>query len=326
MKDKKFPLISVVMLNYNGLEYLKRTIPPILKLDYPNYEFIIVDNGSNDGSLQFIKKFKKIKVIENKKNLGLSRGKNLGIKKANGEYIFSIDNDIVVNINKNDLERLINFYKEDAGFIQFPLKNKNSNRIFYYGVYFSFYGLNMHRPSVDIKKILNLSGDFIEIGGPTGGCFFCSKKNWEKIGGFDESQTFNIDDADIGSRSMIYGYKNYLYTKDYFIHLGIGKTLTIKNYCNKYKLLFSGHARSIIKNYSLKNLILLFPIFFIFQSIKTIRYSIKKRSPTVLLAFLKSLSIFIKNLPDTFRQRKIVQSKRIIKKDIFLEIKVPRFK
>ena len=45
MKDK-FPLISVVMLNYNGLKYLKQTIASVLKLDYPNYEFLIVDNGS----------------------------------------------------------------------------------------------------------------------------------------------------------------------------------------------------------------------------------------------------------------------------------------
>ena len=50
MKDKK-PLISIVMLNYNGLKYLKSTIHPILKLDYPNYEFIIVDNCSTDGSI-----------------------------------------------------------------------------------------------------------------------------------------------------------------------------------------------------------------------------------------------------------------------------------
>ncbi len=53
-----FPFINIIMLNYNELRHLRQTIFPILKLDYPNYEFIIVDNGSNNDSLQFIKKFK----------------------------------------------------------------------------------------------------------------------------------------------------------------------------------------------------------------------------------------------------------------------------
>jgi len=188
-----------------------------------------------------------------------------------------------------------------------------------------FNWLNMHRPSIDIKNIINFSKDFIQIGGPTGGCFFCSKKNWEKIGGFDESQIFNIDDADIGPRSIIYGYKNYLYTKIFFTHLGIKKTEKPENYAQRFKLLFSGHARTMIKNYNLKNLIFLFPLFFIFQLIKAIRYSFKKRSLKVFWVFLNSLGLFIKNFPNTLKQRKIIQSKRIIKEDIFLKIKPPKF-
>src|SRR3989344_5058951 len=98
MKTKS-PLISVIMLNYNGLKYIKRTIPQILKLDYPNYEFIIVDNGSADGSIEFIKEMQiksekvKIRLIENGENLGYSKGKNIGVKHAKGEYVLLLDND-----------------------------------------------------------------------------------------------------------------------------------------------------------------------------------------------------------------------------------------
>ena len=49
--QKNIPFISVVMLNYNGLRYLKTTIIPILNFTYPNFEFIVVDNGSTDGTL-----------------------------------------------------------------------------------------------------------------------------------------------------------------------------------------------------------------------------------------------------------------------------------
>ena len=105
MKNKT-PLISVVMLNYNGLKYLKRTIHPILKLNYPTFEFIIVDNGSTDGSIEFIKKFKRIKLIENGENLGYSKGKNIGVKHAKGEYVLLLDNDIllVLQYNKSHME------------------------------------------------------------------------------------------------------------------------------------------------------------------------------------------------------------------------------
>ena len=99
MKDDNCPLVSVVMLNYNGLKYLKETIPPILELDYPNYEFIIVDNGSTDGSIEFINEFEKIRLIENGENLGYSNGKNIGVWEAKGEYILSLDNDILI-LNK----------------------------------------------------------------------------------------------------------------------------------------------------------------------------------------------------------------------------------
>ena len=99
--ENKPPKISVVMLNYNGLNYLKKTMPPILKLDYPNYEFIIVDNGSTDGSKEFIKKFRKIRLIENHKNLGYSKGKNIGVKHAKGDYVLLLDNDILIKKQRN---------------------------------------------------------------------------------------------------------------------------------------------------------------------------------------------------------------------------------
>src|SRR3989344_1917843 len=114
--NKKYPLISVVMLNYNGLKYLKKTIPPILKLDYPNYEFIIVDNGSTDGSIEFIKKFKKIKLIENKENLGYGKGKNIGVKEANGEYILLLDNDIIIR-EKTIIKNLIKYNNKNTAFV-----------------------------------------------------------------------------------------------------------------------------------------------------------------------------------------------------------------
>jgi len=320
---KKLPKISVMMLSYNGLEYLKKTIPPILKLDYPNYEFIIVDNGSTDGSVEFIKKFKKIKLIENGKNLGYSKGKNKGIKETKGEYILSLDNDILIH-DKKLLKKLLLKYTGGSGFLQIPLIDINKEKTKYYGTFFSIYGDNSHKKEFLLKDILK-KVCLVPIAGSIGGIFFIKKRTWADLGGFDESQNFNMDDFDMSSRSCIMGYKNFLYTKSYAIHLGINKTETAESYANRFKLLFSGHARSMIKNYKLINLIIRFPIFFMFQFFKAVKYSLKKRSFEVFGAFLWSIRLFFKNFPDTLKQRRIIQSKRVVKEDIFLNIKPPKF-
>ena len=100
---KEYPKISIVVLNYNGLKYLQRTIPALLKIDYPAYEIIIVDNASSDKSINFLENFEGIKIVRNKKNYGCCKGKNIGIKKATGEYILLLDNDILLE-NRNSLK------------------------------------------------------------------------------------------------------------------------------------------------------------------------------------------------------------------------------
>ena len=323
MINKEYPLVSVVMLNYNGLHYLKSTIPQVLNLHYKNIEFIIVDNGSVDGSIEFIKKFKEIKLIENHSNLGYSAGKNIGIKNAVGDYLLNIDEDILIK-DKDLLLKLINEYTPDTGFLQVPLVDLHQEKTFYYGTYYSVYGLNMHRPPVSIQKILQQDKKN-KICGPTGGFFFVSRKKMQKIGFFDEIQKFHLDDVDIGPRSWIFGFQNYLIKSAYCEHLGINKTLQLDSYINRYRLIFSGHARAMIKNFNLMDLILRLPILFVFHFIKAIKFSVKKRSFQIFLAFVDSVLFFIKNIPGTLKERRKIQSSRIVKEDVFLSIKPPRF-
>lgn len=318
-------IISIVMLNFNGLKYLEKTIPPILELDYPNFEFIIVDNGSTDGSIEFIKSFTAIKLIENGKNLGYSKGKNIGVQNANGDYVLMIDNDIVIQ-DRNIISRLVTIYNSNnkIGLIQVPLLDIGHDKTKYYGIFYTVYGQNLHQKSIDIKNILGAPDSLISVGSPCGGCMFFRKSLWDKIGGFDESQKFNIDDIDIGPRFYMMGYKNYLYTRSYFTHLGVKNNQTGKEYSSRFSSMFSGQMRSFFKNLTTKNLILIAINFYIFQLIKSIRYSFKKKTPLVYFGFFYSNYIFLKNLPDTLQQRRIIQSSRTITNDLFLKIKPPK--
>lgn len=98
-------LLSIIILNYNTKDQVKQCVrnirqnPPSVQ-----YEIIIVDNGSTDGSLEFIKyELSDVKIVVSDKNLGYGRGNNLGIKSAQAEYILILNPDIVVKPRSIDI-------------------------------------------------------------------------------------------------------------------------------------------------------------------------------------------------------------------------------
>ncbi len=98
MKGKKdLPLVSIVLLNWNGLDYVKGCLPTVMAQDYPKFEVIFVDNGSSDGSSEYVRKhYKKVKVVQNDRNYGFSEGNNIGVRQAKGRYIMLLSNDTKV--------------------------------------------------------------------------------------------------------------------------------------------------------------------------------------------------------------------------------------
>jgi len=94
--------VSILILNYNGKKFLTQCLDSVLHQSYTNFEIIIFDNASTDGSVQFVKKFyeiDKIKLVESKTNLGFAGGNNEGIKYCSGEFIVLLNNDTVVEYN-----------------------------------------------------------------------------------------------------------------------------------------------------------------------------------------------------------------------------------
>ncbi|GAI32307.1 unnamed protein product, partial [marine sediment metagenome] len=83
------PLVTVLMPVYNGEKYLEQAINSILNQTFKDFEFLIIDDGSTDNSVEIIKSFNdsRIKLFLNNKNLKLIATLNRGIKLANGKYI-----------------------------------------------------------------------------------------------------------------------------------------------------------------------------------------------------------------------------------------------
>lgn len=91
-------MISAIVLNWNGKRFLKECFDSLLDQTVRDYELIMVDNGSTDGSVEFMKdNYPQVKLVLLESNLGFCRAMNAGIKKAKGEYISLFNNDVVVD-------------------------------------------------------------------------------------------------------------------------------------------------------------------------------------------------------------------------------------
>ena len=117
--QKKSPKVCIMILNWNGLQDTIECLESISKIDYTNYEVILVDNASSGNDTQVLKeKFgNDIRLIENEKNYGFAEGNNIGMKYAlennlNPDYFLLLNNDTIVNTDF--LTKLVNVAESDA--------------------------------------------------------------------------------------------------------------------------------------------------------------------------------------------------------------------
>jgi GT2 family glycosyltransferase len=124
---------SVVMLNYNNREVLRRGLGALRDLAASPYhvEIIVVDNGSADGSQTMIRNvFPEVRLIENRENLGIARGKNAGLTVARGEFILLVDDDCV--IRPDDLGALLEAARlRPEAAVVVPMKVDSDDRSLY---------------------------------------------------------------------------------------------------------------------------------------------------------------------------------------------------
>ena len=94
------PKVSIIIVNFNGKNLLEKCLNSLFKIDYDNYEVILVDNNSTDESVEFIQKnYSSIVLIQLDSNNGFAEPNNIGSKSAKGEYLLFLNNDTVVTPN-----------------------------------------------------------------------------------------------------------------------------------------------------------------------------------------------------------------------------------
>lgn len=203
--------LSIITLTYNNLN--ETTIPFIKSLyeytDTKLFELILVDNGSSDGTFEYLKRIETEKdnltIIYNKENLGYSKGNNQGMKIAKGEFIALLNNDILLSPDWHIplMEKLDN--PETALVSPFAIQSrfvKESNFL-----------------SVARKMKSNVQTNYDEVVKCDFSCVMFKNNLINSIGYFDENFTpAYFEDDDFCVRSILAGYKNYISNQSYIYH------------------------------------------------------------------------------------------------------------
>ena len=133
MDTIKRPLITVVMPNYNGHRFVEQAIDSVLSQTYQDFELLIVDDCSEDDSLQLIKQKaqsdSRIRVIALEKNVGVANARNVGIREAKGKYIALLDNDDLWTADKLERQLAIAEKGADIVYCSYDFIDEQNNEV-----------------------------------------------------------------------------------------------------------------------------------------------------------------------------------------------------
>lgn len=297
----EYPLVSAIIVNYNGKKFLGECIQSLIDQTYKNMEIIVVDNASVDDSIEYLNSnFKGITIIENSENLGFAGGVNTGIRRAVGSYILTLNNDATAECQC--VERLLSVITADdtiglcATKMLFPDKRINSA-----GICISRSGAAWDRGmfETDVGQYDNRE----EIFGPCAGAALYRMKMLDEIGLFDEDFFLYMEDVDLAFRGRLAGWKCMFVPEAVVSHYhggtaGFNSDLTVY-YGNRNVLWWP------VKDYPSKILLTSLP-WIIGRSIAVILYYTVKGQGKVIL---KSKMDGLAGIPKMFGKRKTIRQR-----------------
>lgn len=217
--------VSVITPNFNGLKFLKNYFDSLENEKHFVGEIIIIDNGSNDGSLEFIKNYSKnsdfkIKLVENPNNLGFSKAINQGILISNYPYLFLLNND--TEVKKGCISKLINCLNSEDNIFSVSSKMIQYNHRNLIDDAGDEYTLLSWTKKAGNNQNINKYSKNREIFSSCAGGAIYKKEIFGKIGLFDENFFAYLEDVDIGFRAQIHGFKNCFSSEAIVYHIGSG--------------------------------------------------------------------------------------------------------
>jgi GT2 family glycosyltransferase len=305
-------LANVILLSYNSSNDLSECLPAMLTQDYDNFDCIVIDNASADGTSQLIRSnFPSARLIETGANLGYPGGNNVAVIYAKGEYLVIANPDTVPD--KAWLSELIKPLKENSGI------DITTSKILMYSKkgHINTCANHCHFTGLDFCRGLNEPASKYsspEEVGVISGCAFAIRRDaFLKLDGFDPDFFLYLEDADLSWRARLYGYKiqyvptSIIYHK-YKLSVAPWKEFYLER--NRYVML--------LKNYSWKMLLLLLPSLIVTE-IVTWGHALLQ-GPRYAWNKAKAYFWLIANIKSVLKKRRVIQSSRKINDKEFLRL------
>lgn len=306
----KFPLISIIISNYNGarLNTLQECLESFVKLDYPNFELILVDNASVDNSINFAKKIfgdnKKFRIIKNPVNM-YSQGINLGFKESMGEYIALFNNDI--EPEKGYLQKLYSAFKKypKLGIVQGKLISYFDHSIIdSAGETMDIYG---NPVTLGYQAKDEGFSTTKEILSATGAACLIKKTSLLKVGGYDSDFGIGYEDMDHSLRFRQNGFTVMSMPDAVCFHkrgvtdLSPSIRVKVRWHFNKNRL------STMIRNYPLNLLIKALPVTILIYIGSFIWESLTYKNTKLALTRIHAIYWVVINLPKLIAERKKIR-------------------
>lgn len=219
--------VSIVIPNYNGKHFLKACLEAVFAQTIKDLEVIVVDNGSTDGSQEYLAKFPSVRILSLDQNYGFCRAVNEGIKAAASDYVILLNND--TEVEKDFAKELLEAIKADERIFSCSskmLQFHERERIDDAGDYYCALGWAFGRGKGDLASDYETTA---KIFAACAGAAIYRKKMLEELGYFDEKHFAYLEDIDLGYRARIAGYRNVYAPKAVVYHVGSGFSGSVHN-------------------------------------------------------------------------------------------------
>lgn len=259
--------VAIIIPTWNSLRYLPGCLNAVLRQTYRQYEVVVVDNGSNDGTQEFVTThYPWVRVLRSEKNLGFAAGTNLGIRNTHGNYVATLNND--TEVEPGWLEELVRVMDSD------PSVGMCASKILFYGQpqVINSAGIAIDRIGIAWdrdggKRDDGTNSEPYDVLGPCAGAALYRRAMLDEVGLFDEDFWAYLEDADLAWRAQACGWR-CLYVPSarvYHVYSATGrKYSSLKDY-----LLARNRILMLIKNYPWPYWLAYSPLIFAYDLVAT---------------------------------------------------------
>lgn len=300
--NKPLPTVSVVILNWNGKEFLARCLEAVYSQNYQDFEVILIDNASKDGSIEEVEiRWPEVRVIRLERNIGFAAANNLGARLAEGRWLALLNNDAFPDPEwLGTLIGATQRYPEYTFLGSRLLQDRDRNVLDGTGDVYHISGLAWRRNYN--QPVGEAGNDTEEIFSPCAAAALYSLEIFRQVGGFEEDFFSYHEDVDLSFRLHLQGHRCLYVPQAVVAHVGSASTGKRSDFA-----VYHGH-RNLVWSYFQNMPATLFwkylPAHLIANLIFLIYYSIRGQGKAIWRAKMDALS----GIPNALRKRRQIQA------------------